>query len=320
MLSKGEQLIEKIETLLNSNTSDFQKEDIAELLKEYKRNQKQLNKIIKINDRQQDKLKELSSKLSCYLSPQIYDSIFRGKRDVTLKSTRKKITVFFSDLVNFTQTTEHLEPEVLSDTLNNYLDEMFEIALQYGATIDKFIGDAIMVFFGDPESKGEKEDAINCVSMAIRMRQKVEELSPKWMDKGLHQPFKVRMGITTGYVTVGNFGSTHRMDYTAIGGQVNLASRLETNANANNILISHSTYSLVKDKIFCEKKGDIFTKGISYPIPTYEVVNFYDRIKQRNEINISEEMFNIYIDKDNITQEVKTELFELFKNITKELQ
>ncbi|MEA3490385.1 MAG: adenylate/guanylate cyclase domain-containing protein [Campylobacterota bacterium] len=307
-VSREESLLIEIEQSLISNINlNDKKEQIAKLLKTYRRTLKQLDKIIKMSDKQQDKLNTknellegLSHKLSCYLSPQIYDSIFSGKQDVTLKSSRKKLTIFFSDLVNFTQTTENLEPEILSDLLNNYLDEMFTIALNHGATVDKFIGDAIMVFFGDPESRGEREDALRCVSMAIDMRDRMEELAPIWMDSGLLQPFKVRMGISTGFTTVGNFGSTHRMDYTIIGGQVNLASRLESNANPNNILISHETYSLVKDKIFCEKKDTIFLKGIPYPIPTYAVVNFFDKIKQRDEINLIEDDITLYIDKGNL--------------------
>jgi len=326
LLSKEQRLISDIEKALEGDISTKELE-IRKLLKEYKRALKHLDKIIKISDRQQDNLnkknellKALSTKLSYYLSPQIYDSIFSGKQDVTLKSSRKKLTIFFSDLVNFTQTTENLEPEILSDILNNYLDEMFTIALKYGATIDKFIGDAIMIFFGDPESKGEREDALNCVSMAIEMRTRMEELAPTWMDRGLLQPFKVRMGISTGYATVGNFGSNHRMDYTIIGGQVNLASRLESNANPNDILIAHETYSLVKDKIFCEKKDTIFVKGIPYPIPTYEVVNFFNKIKQQDEITIINQDFTLYINRDDISNSNrKKEIIDILKNVIETL-
>jgi class 3 adenylate cyclase len=99
------------------------------------------------------------------LSPQVYHSIFTGAQNVGIASTRKKLTIFFSDVVNFTETTEKLESEDLTNLFNHYLTEMTNIALEYGATIDKYIGDAIMVFFGDPESKGVKEDALACVRM-----------------------------------------------------------------------------------------------------------------------------------------------------------
>ena len=103
------------------------------------------------------KLEQLSSKLSKYLSPQIYESIFTGNQNLDISSSRKKLTVFFSDIVNFTATTESLESEELTEMLNDYLTQMSEIALDHGATIDKYIGDAIVVFFGDPEQKGIKK-------------------------------------------------------------------------------------------------------------------------------------------------------------------
>ncbi|MBN2826059.1 MAG: PAS domain S-box protein [Campylobacterales bacterium] len=224
-------------------------------------------------------LEDLSHKLSFYISPQIYESIYLGKQDVSVKSTRKPLTIFFSDLVGFTKMTEELEPEVLSDILNSYLDEMVKIALKYGATIDKFIGDAVMLFFGDPKSLGLKEDALQCVLMALEMRQKVQEMSPVWMAKGLTKPLQVRMGISSGNVTVGNFGSNYRIDYTIVGEHVNLASRLESKAKPNTILISQQTNDLIKDKIATKPIGELMLKGIAQPISTYEVVDTYEIIR-----------------------------------------
>ena len=119
----------------------------------------------------QKKIQQLANNLSKYLSPQIYESIFLGKKKVKIEAYRKRLTVFFSDIKGFTELTDRLEPEVLSDLLNNYLNEMSKIALKYGGTIDKFVGDAILIFFGDPESKGQENDARSCVLMAIEMRE-----------------------------------------------------------------------------------------------------------------------------------------------------
>ncbi len=105
-------------------------------------------------------LEQLSNQLAKYLSPQVYESIFRGKHEVKIASSRKKLTVFFSDIVDFTETADKLESEELTQLLNHYLTEMSQIALAHGATIDKYVGDAIMIFFGDPETKGAKEDAL----------------------------------------------------------------------------------------------------------------------------------------------------------------
>lgn len=107
---------------------------------------------------------------------------------------------------------------------------MSKIALQYGATIDKYVGDAIVMFFGDPTTLGVKEDALACVEMAIAMQKRAAELAHEWAKSGIATPLRCRIGIHTGYCTVGNFGSDDRMDYTMIGGTVNLASRLEHEA------------------------------------------------------------------------------------------
>jgi adenylate cyclase len=222
-------------------------------------------------------LEALSTKLSKYLSPQVYSSIFSGSQTVEIASTRKKLTVFFSDIKDFTATTDDLESEELTGLLNRYLTEMSRIALEHGATIDKYVGDAILAFFGDPETRGVKQDALACVEMAIAMQRRMRELQLEWRDAGLEKPFELRIGINTGYCTVGNFGSEDRMDYTIIGSEVNLASRLESHAEPGNILISHGTYSLVKDSVLAEERDPIQAKGFSRPVRNYKVLGQADR-------------------------------------------
>jgi len=217
-------------------------------------------------------LTALSSKLAKYLAPQVYDSIFTGQQDVKIVSKRKKLTVCFSDLVGFTEITDKLESEDLTQLLNHYLTEMSKIALQYGATIDKYVGDAIVMFFGDPTTLGVKEDALACVEMALAMQKRVGELAHEWANSGIATPLRSRIGIHTGYCTVGNFGSDDRMDYTMIGGTVNLASRLEHEAPPGGVLISLETYALVEDKVRCEERGHVQVKGIAQPIVTYAVI------------------------------------------------
>ncbi|NRP74907.1 Adenylate cyclase 2 [Ensifer psoraleae] len=221
-------------------------------------------------------LESLSSKLSKYLSPQVYASIFSGKQSVEISSKRRKLTIFFSDIADFTTTTDKLESEELTELLNHYLTEMAKIALEHGATIDKYIGDAIVAFFGDPESKGTKQDALACVRMAIAMQKRVRELQRIWADGGYKLPFHLRIGINTGYCTVGNFGSEDRMDYTIIGGEVNLASRLQAHAEIGGILVAQETYALVKDEIDAEELGPLAIKGFSHPINSYRVLGARD--------------------------------------------
>ena len=215
-------------------------------------------------------LSQMAQKLSRYISPQLVESIFSGEQNAKLESKRKKLTIFFSDIVDFTSTTDNMEAEDLASILNHYLNEMSLIALRYGATIDKFIGDAVMLFFGDPKSLGDKEDAVRCVKMALDMRKKLDELSDYWQNKGITRPFRARFGIHTGYCTVGNFGNEERMEYTIIGGSVNLASRIESKANPNQILISEETYLLVRDAIECVYVDTISVKGMAYPVKIYE--------------------------------------------------
>jgi len=218
-------------------------------------------------------LEKVSHQLAKYISPQLYQSIITGEQDVTIDSKRKKLTIFFSDIVEFTEITDQLESEELTTLLNRYLTEMSVIAEKYGATFDKFIGDAIMCYFGDPESKGIKEDAEACVRMALTMRERLNQLQSDWRENGLiDRPFEARMGINTGYCTVGNFGSQDRMDQTIIGHEVNLAARLESNADSDGILMAAETYSMVKDWLLAEEQEAIIMKGFSKPVRTYRVL------------------------------------------------
>ncbi len=140
------------------------------------------------------------------------------------------------------------------------------------------MGDAIVIFFGDPETLGVKEDALACVKMAIAMRKRMKELESVWRDSGLENPLQCRIGINTGVCTVGNFGSEARMDYTIIGGGVNLASRLETACAPGEVLISYETYAHVRDQVHCEERDKITVKGIAHPVATHQVVDLYENL------------------------------------------
>ena len=217
-------------------------------------------------------MEDVSGQLAKYLSPQIYESIFSGKQNVEVKSYRKKISVFFSDIVNFTVISDKLESEELTALLNFYLNEMSQIALKHGATIDKYIGDAIMIFFGDPESFGIEEDARRCVAMAVEMQQRMAELWGYWSKHfGLKKDLEIRVGINTGYCTVGNFGSEDRLDYTVVGAAVNLASRLESAAMPSGILVSEETYFQVKDYFSFDAPQQLELKGLERGVIAYEV-------------------------------------------------
>ena len=239
-------------------------------------------------------------KLSKYFSPQVYNSIFSGELDVTINTKRKNLTVFFSDIKSFTTITEKLEPEILTDLITNYLTEMTNIAIKYGGTVDKYIGDAIMIFFGDPQSKGTKEDAIACVTMALEMKKKLRKLKKDWERTGVSESLDVRMGIHTDVCTVGNFGSSDRLDYTVLGNGVNLASRLESMAGANEILISENTHNLVNKDIQSQFFSEITVKGKAHPVKAYQVLGTVSKKINRDIIKASEDGFKLNLDKTKI--------------------
>ncbi len=263
-------------------------------------------------------LESLSSKLSKYLSPQVYRSIFSGEQNVEIASRRKKLTVFFSDIAAFTETTENLESEDLTDVLNHYLTEMSAIALEHGATIDKYIGDAMLLFFGDPESKGIKEDAKACVMMAIAMQRRMRALELEWRDRGVERPFRVRMGISTGFCTVGNFGSQDRMDYTIIGNEVNLAARLESVAEPGSILLAHETNALVRDIVLTEEQPPITVKGFVKPINTYKIVGTYDELVESGKVVLQERKgLRLLVD---LTKQDKSEAIAALEEVLAQLK
>jgi class 3 adenylate cyclase len=218
-------------------------------------------------------LVRLGKKYSSYLSPELARSIECGEINTAVNSSRKKLTIFFSDIQGFTQQTSKLEPEDLSILLNSYLEAMNEVIAKYNGTLDKYIGDAILVFFGDPHTKGLAEDARACGSMALEMQSRILELRNDWRKQGIADPLQVRIGITTGFCTVGNFGSSHKIDYTIIGSPVNLAARLQSHARAGTVLISEETWQLVDDSFECIAQPPVMVKGINEPVRTWMVAS-----------------------------------------------
>ena len=235
-------------------------------------------------ERKKEETERLSVNLAKYLPPLVHEAIFSGEFDTGITTKRRKLTIFFSDISNFTSTSEGLQPEDLTRYLNEYFSEMTDIALDHGATIDKYIGDAMMVFFGDPDSKGEQEDARACVKMALKMRDRISDLQDKWQRQGFADPFVIRMGMNTGYCNVGNFGSDQRLTYTIIGSEVNVAQRLEASAQPGGILMSYETYAHAQDLIEVEQLNSISMKGVKREIKVYSVLN---KIRQRSKIKES---------------------------------
>ena len=198
---------------------------------------------------------------------------------------------------------------MLAEIINEYLSEMTEIALQFGGTIDKFIGDAILIFFGDPETEGTAVDAKRCLDMAIAMRNRVGELDEVWKkEKGISQGLQVRTGISTGYCTVGNFGSVQRVDYTVLGSPVNLAARLEAACSPQEILVSPETKGLVSDLFEFEEKKPIKLKGFSDTVKPYQLIIDNENEKRVAHSLHSSETLEVIVKKPDDLEEILREL------------
>lgn len=219
----------------------------------------------------QERLTRATDLIRRYVATQVADQILAGDQDPLGIRERRKLTIFFSDIKGFTEASDQMDSEDLSRILNEYLSEMSSIAAEHGGTIDKFVGDAIMIFFGAPAYMPDRDQAVNAVRMASAMVKRMEFLREKWFNEGMQFPFETRIGINTGIANVGNFGSRERLDYTAIGKQVNLAARLESACEPGRILISHPTWALIKEEIGTTPKGEISVKGIHHPIKVYDV-------------------------------------------------
>lgn len=212
-----------------------------------------------------------------YLSKSLYQRISGGASAQAGSTSRRNLTIFFSDIVGFTELTDTVEPETLSAVLNTYLGCMTEICERHGGTLDKFIGDAVMVFFGDEEQSDPVQSARACVAMAVEMQAATGALQSSWAKFGTQLGLRVRMGINSGYCTLGNFGSPERMAYTVVGGNVNVASRLEHQAEPGGICISASTYALVRDMVEVRPMGALSVKGVSHPVECFGVTGYKEQ-------------------------------------------
>jgi adenylate cyclase len=218
----------------------------------------------------QDQVEELGRyhELRRYLSPKITERILSEGSDLSAISQRKFMTVLFSDIRGFSDLTDSLEPEEISLLLNHYLAEMTGLIHKHEGTLDKIIGDGMMVFFGDPVSI--PDHAQRAVLLAIDMQMKIGRLKDEWSSYG--HDLNIGIGINTGYMTVGNVGSEFHRDYTVIGNQVNVAARLESMARSGEILVSQRTYSQAKDIAEFEQCGTFNLKGIHSPVAVYRVL------------------------------------------------
>lgn len=212
------------------------------------------------------------NKLTRFVPPQVWEPIVKSDSPVTVSNKRAKLTIMFSDIVGFTELSDSLSADNLADILNTYMHCMTLIANKHGAVLDKFIGDGMVCFFGEPNSRGARQDALDCIAMAIDMRREMRTLRQKWRLMGFEGLY-IRIGITTGYCHVGNFGSNNRLSYTLIGKEANLAARLESSAGKDEILVSESTYDYICHNYECHHAGAFKLKGFDNKINAWQVLD-----------------------------------------------
>ncbi len=202
-----------------------------------------------------------------YFPPSVVERILADPAMIS-RGQRKELTILFSDIKDFTAHSSSYSPDRIRGFLNEYFETMVEVVFTHKGTVDKYIGDGMMVFFGDPEPA--PDHALRSVRAAIEMQNKARGLSAKWAGEGGF-PVRVRIGINTGEVVVGNMGSSRRLSYTVLGSAVNLAKRLESSAPVDGILISQRTRDLVAPFISTRLFGEINVKGMQDPVRAYEV-------------------------------------------------
>ncbi len=221
-------------------------------------------------DRQREALDRSHEVIRRYVPAQVAAAVLEHG-DTATRLERRKITVFFSDIVGFTETTERMEPEDLALVLGEYFSEMAAIAGRYDGTIDELVGDAVLIFFGAPTATTDRDHALRAVRMAVEMQEAVGGLNRRWEEAGIDVEFRIRMGINTGVVAVGNVGSGARQKYAAIGRAVNLAARIQTECPPGRVLMTRATWLLVRDEVNCEEHGEVELKGIGRTTPLYAI-------------------------------------------------
>jgi class 3 adenylate cyclase len=211
---------------------------------------------------------DLERTFSRYFSPQLVQRIMASPGSISLAGKRKELTILFSDIKGFTTMSETLDPDAVTELLRGYFDRMTEIVFRHGGVVDKFIGDGMLAFFGDPD--WTEDHALKAVRAAMDMQREVRRFSDERKAAGL-VPIEIRIGINSGWVTVGDLGASRRVEYTVIGRAVNLAQRLESNAPVGGILIGPRTHGLVKDQVTIVCSREVQAKGIDEPVLAYEV-------------------------------------------------
>lgn len=219
--------------------------------------------------RQQEELVTSRAMIRRYAPPAVADRLEHG--DTTVDSPqRRRVTVFFADVVGFTTLADRLDPEALAEIVNEYLGSVAQIVESHGGTLNEFAGDGVMAIFGAPDELEPRKQVSSALGAARELHASLPEWSRRWYELGIDQDLQARIGINTGVVSIGTFGSAVRATYTGIGLQTNIAARIQAACEPGSVLLSKTSWHLIADTVSCQPRGEVEVKGVHFPIAMYE--------------------------------------------------
>ena len=321
----AEQTSGQDQDLTPDHDSEELRTGLTQMAKAYAKQKRQIDRLVKLSDANEARLTDanealsaLTRNLSRFVPKTVVDELMSSGAEQLASTERREITVFFSDIVGFTEITERLAPEKLAHLMTEYFTEMAAICDKWGGTLDQFIGDAVVIFFGAPTSQTVHQDAKNAVLMALEMQNRLNQLRTSWQSQGLTLPVHVRMGLATGFCNVGNFGSETRLHYTALGNTMNEAARIQDLCHADKVLVSESCYQQVKSDFDWHAKGETILKGQHFASKLFEVAGLHkDKESAPAVISYAQEGFSLHYnegemtDKSAVITELETLLMQL---------
>jgi adenylate cyclase len=232
----------------------------------------------RLEARVEEQMAELvrTGELKRFMPHQVAEGLLAGQLRASEGFERRRLTLLFTDMVGFTDLSDTLEPEELSEVLNGYLQEMTAVAVAHGGTLDNYIGDGVMVIFGAPRRVDDQAQAWSAIQTAFEMKRRSEELAEAIRARGIPADLRIRVGVNTGHCTVGVFGSDLLRAYKAVGFAVNVTARLQTEADPGTILCGFRTYALVKDRVRAEPREPLSVKGAARPVEAWEILELVD--------------------------------------------
>jgi class 3 adenylate cyclase len=257
------------------------KKSLHDLERQHVEETERLNR--RLEARVDEQMAELvrTGELKRFMPHQVAESLLAGQLAPSEGFERRKLTLLFADMVGFTDLSDSLEPEELSEVLNEYLREMTAVAVTHGGTLDNYIGDGLMVIFGAPQRTDEAVQAWSAMQAAFGMKARAEELSAAVRGRGIPADLRVRVGLNTGHCTVGIFGSDVLRAYKAVGFAVNVAARLQSEADPGTVLCGFRTYALVKERVRAKQREPLTLKGASRPVEAWEILGLSDAKGER---------------------------------------